>query len=37
MRASRKWGLVNEPFPKTTHLDEIIEVFEADKYAYFYG
>jgi len=26
-----------EPFPKATHLDEIIEVIEADKFAYFYG
>jgi len=26
-----------EPFPKATLLDEIIEVIEVDKYAYFYG
>ena len=36
MRASGKWERY-EPFPKATHLDEIIKVIEEDAYACFYG
>jgi len=32
MRASEKWELY-EPFPKSTHLDEIIGVIKKDKHA----
>lgn len=36
MRASGKWELY-EPFPKATHLYEIIKVIEEDEYACFFG
>ncbi|MFT6279129.1 MAG: hypothetical protein ACJAU0_001956 [Flavobacteriales bacterium] len=36
MRASGKWELY-EPFPKSTHLDEIIEVIKKDQYGCFFG
>ncbi|MBL4745142.1 MAG: DUF3024 domain-containing protein [Flavobacteriaceae bacterium] len=36
MRASGKWELY-EPFPKSTHLDKIIEVIEHDKNGCFFG
>lgn len=36
MRASGKWERY-EPFPKATHLDEIIKVIENDEHACFYG
>lgn len=36
MRASGKWELY-EPFPKSTHLDNIIDIIKEDKYGCFYG
>jgi hypothetical protein len=36
MRASGKWELY-EPFPKSTHLDKILEVIKEDKYGCFFG
>ncbi len=36
MRASLKWELY-EPFPKSTHLEKIIETIDKDKYGCFYG
>ncbi len=36
MRASGKWELY-EPFPKSTHLEKIIEIIKEDKHGCFYG
>ncbi len=36
MRASGKWELY-EPFPKSTHLEKIIEIIKEDKHVCFYG
>ena len=36
MRASGKWELY-EPFPKSTHLDNIINIISKDKHGCFYG
>ena len=36
MRASGKWELY-EPFPKSTHLDNIIDIIKEDKHGCFYG
>jgi len=36
MRASEKWELY-EPFPKSSYLDEIIEVIREDKHSCFFG
>ena len=36
MRASGKWELY-EPFPKSTHLDNIIDSIREDKHGCFYG
>ena len=36
MRASGKWQLY-EPFPKSTHLDKIMNVLKEDKHGCFFG
>ncbi len=36
MRATGKWELY-EPFPKSTHLDNIIDIIKKDKHGCFYG
>ena len=36
MRASGKWELY-EPFPESTHLEQIIEIIKEDKHSCFYG
>ena len=36
MRASGKWEIY-EPFPKSTHLDNIIDIIKEDKHGCFYG
>ncbi|OCK41972.1 hypothetical protein BA195_13395 [Tenacibaculum soleae] len=36
MRASEKWELY-KPFPKSTHLDEIIQIIKKDKNGCFFG
>ena len=36
MRANEKWELY-KPFPKSTHLDEIIQVIKKDKNGCFFG
>lgn len=36
MRASGKWEIY-EPFPESTHLDEIINVIRKDEYGCFFG
>lgn len=36
MRASGKWELY-EPFPKSTHLEKIVEVIKEDKHGCFFG
>lgn len=36
MRASGKWELY-EPFPESTHLDNIIDTIREDKHGCFYG
>ncbi|PKG41610.1 DUF3024 domain-containing protein [Psychroflexus sp. MES1-P1E] len=36
MRASGKWELY-EPFPKSTHLEKMIDIIKEDQYGCFYG
>jgi len=36
MRASGKWELY-EPFPKATHLEQLIKIIDKDAYGCFYG
>ena len=36
MRASGKWELY-EPFPKSTHLEKLVEVIKEDKHGCFFG
>ena len=36
MRASGNWE-VYEPFPNSTHLEELIEMIKKDKHACFFG
>lgn len=36
MRASGKWELY-EPFPKSSHIEKILEVIKEDKHGCFYG
>lgn len=36
MRASGKWEIY-EPFPKSTHLEKIIDVIKEDKHSCFFG
>jgi len=35
-RASGKWELY-DPFPRSTHLDKIVEIIREDKHGCFYG